>query len=154
MSASVGIEADHGGYALKMALVHSMRGWGCEVKDFGAPRLYPLDDYPDFVIPLAQAVARRSVARGIALCGSGVGVCIAANKLAGVRAAVVHDVFTAHQGVEDDDINVACLGGAVIGAGHALDLIHVFLNAHFSGATRHQRRLDKVRALENRSTSA
>lgn len=153
MSVSVGIAADHGGYALKMALVHSMRGWGCEVKDFGAHRLDTLDDYPDFVIPLAQAVARRSVARGIALCGSGIGVCIAANKLAGVRAAVVHDVFTVHQGVEDDDIYVACLGGAVIGAGHALDLIHVFLNAHFSGATRHQRRLDKVRALENRSIS-
>jgi ribose 5-phosphate isomerase B len=109
------------------------------------------DDYPDFVAPLASAVAKRYIARGIALCGSGVGVAIAANKFDGVRAALVHDVFTAHQGVEDDDMNVACLGGAVIGTRYALDLVHVFLNARFSGAARHQRRLDKVRALENRN---
>ena len=149
MTLRVGIAADHGGYALKAELVRSLRGWGCDVEDFGAHHLDPSDDYPDFVIPLARAVAKGSIARGIALCGSGVGVSIAANKLAGVRAGLVHDVFTAHQGVEDDDMNLACLGGAVIGVRLALDLVHVFLNARFSGAPRHQRRLDKIRALEN-----
>lgn len=149
MTLRVGIAADHGGYALKVELVRSLRGWGCDVEGFGAHHLDPSDDYPDFVIPLARAVAKGSIARGIALCGSGVGVSIAANKLAGVRAGLVHDVFTAHQGVEDDDMNLACLGGAVIGVGLALDLVHVFLNARFSGAPRHQRRLDKIRALEN-----
>lgn len=149
MTLRVGIAADHGGYALKVELVRSLRDWGCDVEDFGAHHLDPSDDYPDFVIPLARAVAKGSIARGIALCGSGVGVSIAANKLAGVRAGLVHDVFTAHQGVEDDDMNLACLGGAVIGVGLALDLVHVFLNARFSGAPRHQRRLDKIRALEN-----
>lgn len=149
MNLRVGIAADHGGYALKTELIRSLRGWGCAVEDFGAFRLDPSDDYPDFVIPMARAVASGAIARGIALCGSGVGVAIAANKLAGVRAALVHDVFTAHQGVEDDDMNVACLGGAVIGTRYALDLVHVFLNARFSGTARHQRRLEKVRALEN-----
>ncbi|MFM9925199.1 RpiB/LacA/LacB family sugar-phosphate isomerase [Variovorax sp. H27-G14] len=150
MNLRVGIAADHGGYALKAELVRALRGWGCQVEDFGAFQLDPSDDYPDFVAPLASAVARRDITRGIALCGSGVGVAIAANKFAGVRAGLVHDVFTAHQGVEDDDMNVACLGGAVIGTRYALDLVHVFLHARFSGAPRHQRRLEKVRALEHR----
>jgi ribose 5-phosphate isomerase B len=137
MTPRVGIAADHGGFALKTELVRSLN---------------PADDYPDFVIPLAQAIAAGELMRGIALCGSGVGVSIAANKFAGVRAGLVHDVFSAHQGVEDDDMNVACLGGTVIGAGLALDLVHVFLNARFSGAPRHQRRLAKLRAIEHRNT--
>ena len=150
MITRLGIAADHGGYALKVELLRGLRELGCEVEDFGAYRLDPTDDYPDFVLPLARAVANGAIARGIALCGSGVGVCIAANKLAGVRAGLLHDVYSAHQGVEDDDMNVACFGAGVIGAALALDLVQVFLNARFSGAPRHQRRLDKVRALENR----
>jgi ribose 5-phosphate isomerase B len=116
--------------------------------DFGAYELSPGDDYPDFVIPLANAVAAGKVDRGVALCGSGVGASIAANKVAGVRAGLIHDVFSAHQGVEDDDMNVFSLGGQVIGPALAWELIETFLNARFSGAERHQRRVDKVRALE------
>ena len=148
MTPRVGIAADHGGFVLKTELVRSLRACGCDVLDFGAHHLDPADDYPDFVIPLARAIAAGELMRGIALCGSGVGVSIAANKFPGVRAGLVHDVFSAHQGVEDDDMNVACLGGTVIGTGLAVDLVHVFLNARFSGAPRHQRRLAKLRAIE------
>ncbi|MDH4391070.1 MAG: RpiB/LacA/LacB family sugar-phosphate isomerase [Aquabacterium sp.] len=150
MKLHIGIAADHGGFALKTELVRALRACGCHLVDFGAHALDPADDYPDFVIPLAQGIASGDLVRGIALCGSGIGVSIAANKFAGVRAGLVHDVFSAHQGVEDDDMNVACLGGTVIGAGLALDLVHVFLNARFSGAPRHQRRLAKLRAIEHR----
>ena len=100
-------------------------------------QLNPEDDYPDFIIPLARAVAAGDVERGMALCGSGVGASIAANKVPGVRAGLIHDVFSAHQGVEDDDMNVFCLGGKVIGSALALELIETFLAAHFSGAERH-----------------
>jgi ribose 5-phosphate isomerase B len=109
----------------------------------------PEDDYPDFVIPLARAVAAGKVDRGVAICGSGVGASVAANKVAGVRAGLIHDVFSAHQGVEDDDMNVFCLGGKVIGPALAWELIETSLTAHFSGAPRHRRRLAKVQALEN-----
>src|SRR5690606_5266067 len=106
------------------------------------------DDYPDFVVPLAKAVASGEVKYGIAICGSGVGAAIAANKVAGARAALIHDSFSAHQGVEDDDMNMICLGGRVIGPKIAEELITAFLNAKFIGAERHKRRLDKVKALE------
>jgi ribose 5-phosphate isomerase B len=145
----VGIAADHGGFALKEELAESLRGSGYEVVDLGAHELNPGDDYPDFVIPLARAVAAGEMDRGVALCGSGVGASIAANKIPGVRAGLIHDVFSAHQGVEDDDMNVFCLGGKVIGAALAWELIETFLTAHFSGAPRHRRRLAKVQALEN-----
>ena len=116
--------------------------------DFGAYALTDDDDYPDFIIPLARAVAAKEVERGVALCGSGVGASIAANKVLGARAGLIHDVFSAHQGVEDDDMNVFCLGGKVIGSALALELIRTFLSARFSNAARHQRRLGKVQALE------
>ena len=148
-SLRVGIAADHGGFELKALIAESLRSQGCEVEDFGAHRLDPADDYPDFVIPLARAVASGRVRRGLALCGSGVGASVAANKVAGVRAGLIHDVFSARQGVEDDDMNVLCLGGKVIGVGLALALINVFLAAGFTGAPRHQRRLAKVRSLDN-----
>ena len=106
------------------------------------------DDYPDFVIPLARAIAAGNADRGIALCGSGVGASVAANKVPGVRAGLIHDGFSAHQGVEDDDMNVLCLGARVIGASLALELIETFLTAQFSGAIRHKRRLAKLHALE------
>lgn len=144
----VGIAADHGGFELKALITQSLGSKGWEVEDFGAHCLNPADDYPDFVIPLAQAVASGRVARGLALCGSGVGASIAVNKVAGVRAGLIHDVFSARQGVEDDDMNVLCLGGKVIGTGLALALIDVFLAASFTGAPRHQRRVAKVQALD------
>ncbi len=144
----IGIAADHGGYVLKEQVAQSLRGSAHEVVDFGAYRLNPDDDYPDFIIPLARAVAAKEVERGVALCGSGVGASVAANKVFGVRAGLIHDVFSAHQGVEDDDMNVFCLGGKVIGSALALELVTVFLDARFSNAPRHQRRLAKVRALE------
>ena len=145
----VGIAADHGGFTLKEQMAESLRGSGYEVMDFGANQLNLGDDYPDFVIPLARAVAAGNVARGIAICGSGVGACVAANKVAGVRAGLIHDVFSAHQGVEDDNMNVFCLGGKVIGSALACELIEKFLAARFSAAPRHERRLAKVQALES-----
>jgi len=145
----VGIAADHGGFALKGQLAELLRGAGYEVVDFGAHEMSPGDDYPDFVIPLARAVAAGEVARGIAICGSGVGASIAANKIPGVRAGLIHDVFSAHQGVEDDGMNVFCVGGKVIGSSLAWELIQTFLTARFSGALRHQRRVAKVQALEH-----
>ena len=111
----VGIASDHGGFALKEQVAELLCGSGHEVVDFGAYELNPGDDYPDFVIPLARAVAAGQVERGVALCGNGVGASICANKVAGVRAGLIHDVFSAHQGVEDDDMNVSSLGGQVIG---------------------------------------
>ncbi len=144
----VGIAADHGGFALKAKLMESLDAADYEVVDFGAHELNPDDDYPDFVIPLAKAVAGGEIERGIALCGSGVGASVAANKIPGVRAGLIHDVFSAHQGVEDDDMNVFCLGGKVIGSALALELVERFLCAQFSGAPRHKRRIAKVHALE------
>jgi ribose 5-phosphate isomerase B len=144
----VGIASDHGGFVLKGQIADLLRDAGHEVVDFGADQPKPGDDYPDYVIPLAMAAAAGTVARGIALCGSGVGASICANKIAGVRAGLIHDVFSAHQGVEDDDMNVFCLGGKVIGSALAWELIETFLRASFSGAVRHQRRVDKVKALE------
>jgi ribose 5-phosphate isomerase B len=144
----IGMAADHGGFELKEQLATLLREAGHEVVDFGASALDPADDYPDFVIPMAKAVAGRQVERGIAVCGSGVGASIAANKVAGVRAALIHEVFSAHQGVEDDDMNVVCLGGRVVGAALAWDLVKAFLSARFIGAVRVTRRLEKVRQLE------
>jgi ribose 5-phosphate isomerase B len=145
----VGIAVDHGGFALKNQLAESLRGAGYEVVDFGAHELNPGDDYPDFVIPLAKAVAAGEVERGVAICGSGVGASVAANKVAGVRAGLIHDVFSAHQGVEDDNMNVFCLGARVIGPALAWELTKTFLAAQFIGASRHKRRLAKVHVLEN-----
>ena len=136
---------------LKGQIVASLRASGYEVVDFGAHQFDPGDDYPDFVIPLAKAVAAGEVERGVALCGSGVGASIAANKICGVRAALIHDVFSAHQGVEDDNMNVFCVGGKVIGPALAWELIETFLASYFSGAPRHQRRVAKVQALEDQT---
>jgi ribose 5-phosphate isomerase B len=144
----VGITSDHGGFALKSEIATTLGGGRHEVLDFGAHSLNPADDYPDFVIPLARSIASGDVERGIAICGSGVGASVVANKIPGVRAGLIHDVFSARQGVEDDDMNVLCLGGRVIGDGLALELVKTFLLARFSGAGRHMRRLAKVRAIE------
>lgn len=144
----IGIAADHGGFELKEIIKVFLEKQGNEVVDFGAHVLDSTDDYPDFVIPLAKAVAEKIVTRGIAICGSGVGASIAANKIAGVRAALINDHFSAHQGVEDDNMNLLCLGGRVTGFAAAEELITAFLNATFTNAERHLRRLQKVRNLE------
>ncbi len=144
----VGIASDHGGYELKKYLVGKLQEHGIVVFDFGDFQLTANDDYPDFVIPMAQAVANGEVDRGIAICGSGVGASVAANKVVGVRACLIHEMFSAHQGVEDDDLNVMCLGGLVVGHSLAWELVQTFLCASFSGAARHRRRLAKVGRLE------
>ena len=144
----IGIAADHGGFELKAQLIADLKTAGYDVADFGAHDLVTGDDYPDFVVPLSKAVAKGEVARGLAICGSGVGACVAANKVPGVRAALITDSFSAHQGVEDDDMNVMCLGGGVTGYALSWDLVQTFLNAHFKGDERFKRRLVKVAALE------
>ena len=147
----VGIATDHGGFDLKEELVAQLRAAGHEVLDFGAHSLSDDDDYPDFVTPLAQAVATGPVDRGVAICGSGVGASVCANKVAGVRAALIHDHFSAKQGVEDDHVNILCLGGRTMGPAVAWDLVQTFLAAEFSQEERHLRRLDKVANLETRA---
>ena len=144
----IGIAADHGGYDLKETVSSFLKNLGYEISDFGAYELDTKDDYPDFIIPLARAIAAKEVERGIAICGSGVGASVAANKVAGVRAGLIHDHFSAHQGVEDDDMNMICLGGRVTGFMAAEELITAFLSAKFIGGERHKRRLQKVTALE------
>ena len=146
----IGVAADHGGYELMEQLVGKLRAAGHEVVEFGDRRLDLGDDYPDFVVPLARAVARGEVERGVAICGSGVGASVAANKVPGTRACLIHETFSAHQGVEDDDLNMICLGGLVVGHALAWELVQTFLAARFSGAERHRRRLAKVAALENK----
>ena len=144
----IGIAADHGGFELKVQLIAALTFAGYLVKDFGAYELVADDDYPDFVVPLARAVSGGEITRGLAICGSGVGACVAANKVSGVRAALITDSFSAHQGVEDDDMNIMCLGGRVTGIALSWDLIMSFLNANFKGDERFRRRLAKVSALE------
>src|SRR6516225_4202826 len=144
----VGIATDHGGFGLKKELVAQLRAAGHEVVDFGAHTLNPGDDYPDFVTPLARAVAEGKVERAVAICGSGVGASVCANKIPGVRAGLVHDHFSARQGVEDDHMNVICMGGRTVGPSVAWDLVETFLAAKFTGAERHVRRLHKIALLE------
>jgi ribose 5-phosphate isomerase B len=144
----VGIATDHGGFVLKEELVAQLRSAGYEIVDFGASSLTPDDDYPDFVTPLSHAVATGRVDRGVAICGSGVGASVCANKIPGVRAALIHDHFSARQGVEDDHMNILCMGGRTVGVAVAWDLVQTFLAAEFSQAERHLRRLNKVTSLE------
>jgi ribose 5-phosphate isomerase B len=145
----IGIATDHGGFELKTKLANYLREAGHEVVDFGAYQLTPEDDYPDFVVPLARAVAAGSVVRGVAICGSGVGASICANKVMGAHAALIEDHFSAKQGVEDDHMNILCLGGRTLGSEVVWDLVQTFLAADFSQAPRHLRRLGKVAALES-----
>ncbi|MBV8390002.1 MAG: RpiB/LacA/LacB family sugar-phosphate isomerase [Mucilaginibacter sp.] len=144
----IGIAADHGGYELKKMLHAFLVTSGYEVLDFGAFELNDQDDYPDFVVPLALAIAEKVVERGIAICGSGVGASVVANKVSGVRAALINDHFSAHQGVEDDNLNLLCLGGRITGYMAAEEYVLAFLNAKFTGLERHMRRLQKVHLLE------
>jgi ribose 5-phosphate isomerase B len=146
----IGIAADHGGFELKKHINAALSSAGYDVVDFGAHELVPDDDFPDFVIPLSTAVARGDIIRGVAICASGVGASIAANKIPGARAALITDTFSAHQGVEDDDMNVLCLGGQITGYSLSLELVLTFLKARFKGEERFKRRLEKVAKLEKR----
>jgi len=148
----IGIAADHGGFELKAKLTAVLTFAGYRIKDFGASELLEDDDFPDFVVPLARAVSSGEITRGLAICGSGVGACITANKVAGVRAALITESFSAHQGVEDDDMNMMCLGGKVTGSALAWELVQTFLNANFKHDERFKRRLEKVAALEREGT--
>jgi len=150
----LGIAADHGGFELKEQLKQELKSLGHEVVDFGAFEYAPQDDYPDLVAPLARAVARGEVERGVAVCGSGVGACVAVNKVPGARGALITDPYSAHQGVEDDDMNIMCLGGRVTGYALALELLQTFLKASFKGAERFKRRLNKINALEKQEKPA
>ena len=145
----VGVATDHGGFPLKAEIVGRLKAEGYEVVDLGAYEFNPTDDYPDFVVPLARAVVAGTVQRGVAICGSGVGAAVCANKIPGARACLIHDHFSARQGVEDDDMNILCLGGRTVGVEVAWELARTFLQSRFSGAERHVRRLAKVALIES-----
>lgn len=152
MSEKVALGADHAGYPLKVQVLEYLKKKGYEVIDFGTFSEDPVD-YPDFAQAVGEAVASGQANVGVVLCGSGVGACVAVNKIRGVRAGLCHDTFSAHQGREDDDTNVLCMGARVIGSNLALEILSAFLNARFSGLERHQRRLDKVLAIEKKYCS-
>lgn len=147
MKLKVALGSDHGGFTLKNELVIRLQET-YEILDLGAHTFDPNDDYPDFTLAVSGAVASGQANRGILVCGSGVGACIAANKVPGVRACLCHDTYSAHQGVEHDDMNILCLGSRVIGIELAMELVKAFLSAIFSGETRHHRRLEKVLNIE------
>jgi ribose 5-phosphate isomerase B len=145
----VAIGADHAGFDLKRELIPSLQALGHEVSDLGTHSTEPVD-YPDIAAAVARAVLAGGAERGVLICGSGVGASVAANKLAGVRAGLCHDSYSAHQGVEHDDMNILVLGARVIGVELARELARVFLAARFSHAERHERRLGKIKLLEER----
>lgn len=149
MVMKIGIAADHAGFEQKRDLIVKLTEAGYAVQDYGSLAYDPTDDYPDIIVPLAKAVVNKEVERGIAVCGSGVGVSIAANKIPGVRAALITDTYSARQGVEHDDMNLMCLGGRVIGPMLIWELVNAFLHAEYDGGERFERRLRKVIALEN-----
>ena len=144
----IGIAADHGGYHLKDHLKSLIEKSGYEVIDYGANEFSPSDDYPDFIVPMARDVEKGVIQKGIAICGSGVGACIAANKVKGARACLISDPFSARQGVEDNDMNIMCLGERIIGKGLAWELVKIFLKAGFKAEDRFKRRILKIIELE------
>ena len=150
MKLKVALGADQGGFTLKNELVTRLYKT-CEILDLGAYAFDQDDDYPDFALAVAQAVASGQAQRGILICGSSVGACIAANKVPGLRACLCHDTYSAHQGVEHDNMNILCLGARVVGLELATEIVKAFINANFSGETRHRRRLDKVLAIEQQA---
>ncbi|MBE0426535.1 MAG: ribose 5-phosphate isomerase B [Nitrospirae bacterium] len=143
----IAIGADHGGFYLKSQIMEFLKEFGYKVNDLGTYKDEPVD-YPDYARAVSQEILQNKADRGILICGSGVGACVAANKFPGIRSAICHDTFSAHQGVEDDNINVLCLGARVIGTELAKEIVKVWLAAEFSGAERHKRRLDKVNEIE------
>ncbi len=145
----VAFGCDHGGYPLKELIVGHLLARGDSVVDCGAYELDPADDYPDSARAVGEAIQRGQAERAVLVCGSGIGAAIAASKLRGVRAGLAHDTYSAHQGVEHDDMNVLALGARVIGPALAVELVDAFLDAQFSGEERHVRRLDKIKELES-----
>ncbi len=143
----IAVGTDHAGYSLKAPTIAELKSLGHEVLDLGTDSTEAVD-YPDYAQAVGEAIMRGEAERGVVLCGSGVGGCVAANKVPGVRAATCHDTFSAHQGVEDDDVNVLCLGARVIGEQLAVEIVRAWVQARFSNAERHQRRLAKVKAIE------
>jgi len=139
--------SDHAGYEMKQVLVECLRTLGHDVLDVGTTSTAPVD-YPDYAEALAKALLEGNADRGVLICGSGVGACVAANKIPGIRAGLCHDAYSAHQGVEHDDMNVLVLGSRVIGVELAKDLVRDYLSANFTGEARHLRRLGKVKAIE------
>ena len=150
MKIIVALGADHGGFALKTELAARLKD-NYDILDLGAHTFVPTDDYPDFAKEVAQTVASGKVQKGIIICGSGVGACVVANKIRGVRACLCHDTYSAHQGVEHDDMNIICLGARVIGGELAFELATAFLEAKFSSEERHNRRLAKVLDIERQN---
>jgi ribose 5-phosphate isomerase B len=150
----VAIGADHAGYPLNEKVIIELKKLGHDIIDFGTHDAAQSDDYPDYAFKVGQSVQRGEAMRGILICGSGVGACVAANKMKAVRACLCHDTYSAHQGVEHDNINILCLGARIIGSELALELVRAFLNANFTGEERHMRRLAKIAAIENKTYSA
>lgn len=144
----IAVACDHGGFPLKDPVIAELKKLGFEVLDLGAHQYDAQDDYPDFARYIGQAIQHGQAERGILVCGSGVGACVAANKITGIRASVCHDIYSAHQGVEHDDMNILCLGARIVGESLALDLVGAFTQAKFSGEPRHRRRLEKVKAMD------
>jgi ribose 5-phosphate isomerase B len=143
----IAIAADHAGFRLKVLIVEFLKGLGYDMVDLGTQSEEPVD-YPDYARAVAEEILSRGVSRAILICGSGVGACAAANKFPGIRAAICHDTFSAHQGVEDDNLNILCLGARVVGPELAKEIVRVWLSAAFSGAERHRRRLAKIDQIE------
>jgi ribose 5-phosphate isomerase B len=148
MSQRIALAADHGGFVLKTSLIPWLETLDCEIVDLGASIFDMEDDYPDFAEDLAEAIIAGKADRGILFCGSGVGTVIAANKVPGIRACLCHDTYSAHQGVEHDNMNVLCLGGRIVGIELAKELVKAFLKAEFNPTERFKRRADKVAAIE------
>lgn len=145
----IAVAADHAGVPLNEEIIAELRRLGHEVTDLGTHDAKNADDYPDHAADLAREILEGRCERGVLICGSGVGASVAANKIKGIRAGLAHDTYSAHQGVEHDNMNVLCLGSRVVGVALAIDLVHAFVGAHFTGEERHQRRLDKVAKLES-----
>ncbi len=143
----VAVGADHAGFSLKTPVIEALRSWGHEVEDFGTHSTDPVD-FPDVVLPVCTALLKGRVERGILVCGTGIGACMAANKIAGIRAALCHDIYSAHQSVEHDDANVMCLGAKIVGEWLALDLVRAYLDSRFGGEEHFQRRIAKMAAME------
>ena len=146
----VAVGTDHAGFPLKESVVGVIRSLGHDALDCGAQTVIPGDDYPDYAEKVARTVIEGRAERGILICGSGVGASVAANKFDGIRAALCHDTFSARQGVEDDAMNVLCLGARVVGPALAIEIVQAFLRATFSGAERHRRRVAKIQEFERR----
>src|ERR1051326_4403995 len=145
----IAVAGDHAGVPLNAQVIEELRRLGHEVTDLGTHDAANPDDYPDYAAALARELVAARCERGVLICGSGVGASVAANKIKGIRAGLTHDTYSAHQGVEHDDMNVLCLGARVVGQALALELVRAFVGARFSGEERHRRRLEKIIGLES-----